>query len=438
LARVVFIGAGSAVFTRNLVCDLMTYPALAGSEVVLMDIDAQRLDRVTRILEYIIKQEQSALTVRPTLDRREALADADYVVVTVAVGGLEARAHDIEIPARYGVGQCIGDTLGPGGIFRGLRHLVVMDGLAEEMSELCPDALMLQYSNPMAILTWGILQSPIQAVGLCHSVQGTSAQLAGICGVPAKEVDYWVAGVNHQAWFLKFSRRGQDLLPTLKERLGEANVYGSEPIRTELYRRFGYFVTESSAHASEYYPWFRKTPEMIAAWGAEYQPAGSQYGGGSTGGGIKKARQREADYEAMMQRQSSGDESFAVKRSGEYGGEIINSIETGSTLRINGNVRNDGLITNLPDGCCVEVPCLVDGTGVHPCIVGDLPPQLAALNRASVSVQELVVRGHVEKSREYIYHAMTLDPLTAAVCTLDEIQRMTDEMFEVNRPWITL
>jgi alpha-galactosidase len=436
LARVVFIGAGSAVFTRNLVCDLMTYPALAGSEVILMDIDEVRLERVTRILEYIIKQEQAPLVVRSTLNRREALTGADYVIVTVAVGGLEARGHDIGIPARYGVGQCIGDTIGPGGIFRGLRHLVVMDGLAQDMSDLCPDALMLQYSNPMAILTWGILSSSTAAVGLCHSVQGTSAQLADLCGVPVDEVDYWVAGVNHQAWFLEFSTRGHDLLPTLAERLASPEAYGAEPIRTELFRRFGYFVTESSAHASEYYPWFRKSPEMIASWGQEYQPAGSQYGGGSTGGGITKARQREADYETMMQRQSSGEESFTVKRSGEYGGQIINAIETGSILRINGNVRNDHLITNLPDGCCVEVPCLVDGSGVHPCVVGDLPPQLAALNRASVSVQELVVRGHTEKTRDYIYHAMTVDPLTAAVCTLDEIHRLTAEMFEVNKPWI--
>jgi alpha-galactosidase len=438
MARIVFIGAGSAVFTRNLVADLITFPELADTEVVLMDVDAERLDRITQITEYVIKQENARLSVRSTLSRREALPGADYVVITIAVGGLEARAPDIAIPDRYGVGQCIGDTLGPGGIFRGLRHLAVFDSIAEDIMDLCPDALVLQYSNPMAILTWRTLLTPIRTVGLCHSVQGTSAQLAEYCGVPVDEMDYWVAGINHQAWFLQLRHRGTDLLPTLKAKLASDDLYGDEPVRIELFRRFGYFVTESSAHASEYYPYFRKTSEMIDAWGKLYQPPGSQYGGGSTGGGITKAKQREVEYEEMMQKQSSGQEQFVVRRSGEYGAEIVAAVESGSCIRINGNVRNDGHITNLPEGCCVEVPCLVDGLGVHPCFVGDLPPQLAALNRASVGVQEMVVRGHMDKDREAIYQAMALDPLTAAVCTLDQIHSMADEMFEANRPWITL
>lgn len=326
--------------------------------------------------------------------------------------------------------------MGPGGIFRGLRHLAAFDGIVADILELCPDTLVLQYSNPMAILTWRMLLTPIKAVGLCHSVQGTSAQLAGYCDVPVNELDYWVAGLNHQAWFLALRHKGTDLLPTLKDRLADETLYGDEPVRIELFRRFGYFVTESSAHASEYYPYFRKTAQMIDDWGALYQPAGSQYGGGSTGGGIVKAKQRETDYEKMMERQSSGQEHFEVKRSGEYGAEIIAAMESGSPLRINGNVRNDGHITNLPGGCCVEVPCLVDGLGVHPCFVGALPPQLAALNRASVGLQEMVVRGHMDKDRQSIYEAMALDPLTAAVCTLSEIKQMTEEMFEANKPWI--
>jgi alpha-galactosidase len=436
MARIVFIGAGSAVFTRNLVADLITFPELAGTEVVLMDIDEERLDRITQITEYVVKQESARLSVRSTLSRRDALQGANYVVITIAVGGLGARAYDIDIPAKYGVGQCIGDTLGPGGVFRGLRHLAAFDSIAEDIVELCPDAVVLQYSNPMAILTWRMLLTPIQTVGLCHSVQGTSAQLAEYCGVPVDELDYWVAGLNHQAWFLRLRHRGADLLPTLEDKLSTDALYGEEPVRTELFRRFGYFVTESSAHASEYYPYFRKTPEMIEQWGKLYQPPGSQYGGGSTGGGIAKAKQREVEYEAMMQRQSSGQERFVVRRSGEYGAEIVAAIESGRPLRINGNVRNDGHITNLPAGCCVEVPCLVDGLGVHPCFVGDLPPQLAALNRASVGLQEMVVRGHMDKDREAIYQAMALDPLTAAVCTLDQIHNLAEEMFEANRPWI--
>lgn len=438
MARIVFIGAGSAVFTRNLVADLITFPELADTEVVLMDIDQERLDRITRIAEYVIKQEDARLTVRSTLSRREALRGADYVVITIAVGGLEARGPDISIPAKYGVGQCIGDTLGPGGIFRGLRHLAVFESILEDITDLCPNALVLQYSNPMAILTWRVLMTPVRTVGLCHSVQGTSAQLAGYCGVPVDELDYWVAGINHQAWFLQLRHRGADLLPVLKAKLdSDADLYGDEPVRIELFKRFGYFVTESSAHASEYYPYFRKTPEMIDSWGRLYQPPGSQYGGGSTGGGITKAMQREVEYEAMMQRQSSGQEKFVVRRSGEYGAEIVAAVESGSCIRINGNVRNDGLITNLPEGCCVEVPCLVDGLGVHPCLVGDLPTQLAALLRPSIGLQEMVVRGHMAQDREAIYQAIGLDPLTAAVCTLDQIHDMAEELFEANRPWIS-
>ena len=436
MARVVFLGAGSAVFTRNLVADLITFPELQNTEVVLMDVDEERLDRISRISEYVIKQEDARLSISSTLSRREALRGADYIVITIAVGGLQAREPDIAIPAKYGVGQCIGDTLGPGGVFRGLRHLQVFDSIIEDILELCPHAIVLQYSNPMAILTWRMLLTPIQSVGLCHSVQGTSAQLAAYCGVPFNELDYWVAGVNHQAWFLELRHRGKDLLPTLSAKLTAEDLYGEEPVRIELFRRFGYFVTESSAHASEYYPYFRKTPEMIGAWATWYQPPGSQYGGGSTGGGIAKAKQREVEYEEMMQRQSSGQEQFAVKRSGEYGAEIVAAVETGSTIRINGNVRNDGHITNLPAGCCVEVPCLVDGLGVHPCFVGDLPPQLAALNRGSIGLQEMVVRGHLAKDREAIFQAIALDPLTAAVCTLDQVRNMTNEMFEANEPWI--
>lgn len=436
MARIAFIGAGSAVFTRNLVCDIVTYPELAGSELVLMDIDARRLDRVGRIVRHIVAQEDARLTVRSTMSRQDALRGADYVVLTVAVGGLEARERDTDIPARYGVGQCIGDTLGPGGIFRGLRHLAVVDDLLADMAELCPDAFVLQYSNPMAILTWRFARSPIRAVGLCHSVQGTARLLADFCGVPVEETDYWVAGINHQAWFLEFRHNGTDLLPVLRTRLAGTELYGAEPVRIEMFRHFGYFVTESSAHASEYLPYFRKTPEMIQKWRAAYVPADAQYGGGSTGGGVMRARQREADYEEMMERQSSGRERFAIKRSDEYGIRIIAAMETGTPIRINGNVENHGLISNLPSGCCVEVPCLVDGLGVHPCVVGELPKQLAALNRSGIGLQELVLEAHVQKDRDFVYQAMALDPLTAAVCTLDQIRDMTDEMFAANEQWI--
>lgn len=441
MARIVFIGAGSVVFTRNLVGDIITFDELGGSELVLMDVDEHRLDRITRLVRRVVDQEGASLGVSSTTSRREALRGADYVIVTIAVGGVDAFREDIGIPARYGVGQAIGDTLGPGGIFRGLRHLAVMDGLVEDMGELCPDAMVLQYSNPMAIVTWRLLHSPLQVVGLCHSVQGTSAQLARWCGYEPEDVDYWVAGVNHQAWFLELKAKGKggrDLLPVLRERLSTGELDGEDPVRIELFRRFGYFVTESSAHASEYYPYFRKNEKMVGEWAARYVPPESQWYGGKTGGCVQQVEERAGAYEQMVEAQVSGAERFTVRRSEEYGARIIAASETGSLLRINGNVRNDGLVTNLPAGCCVEVPCLVDGNGIHPCVVGDLPTPLAALNRASISVQELVVEGHVRKDRSLIYDALALDPLTASVCTLADIHRMADELFDANEKWITI
>jgi len=363
------------------------------------------------------------------------------MVVTIQVGGKAQWEADIGIPERYGVGQCVGDTIGPGGIFCGLRHLAVFDGLIEDMTELCPRALVLQYSNPMAILTWRTALSGLRVVGLCHSVQGTARLLAGYCEVPYEELNYWVAGINHQAWFLTLEHHSQDLYPCLRSQLDNPATLALEPVRFELMRRFGYFVTESSGHASEYLPYFRKRPDLLTSLVETFESAGSDYsawlGYGRTGGCAASMRLSESAYEQEVDRQVAGVEPIVFRRSDEYGVRIIHSAETGTFLRINGHVPNDDLITNLPTGACVEVPCLVDRAGVHPCAVGALPPQLAALNRSNIAVQELVVKGHLERDRDAIYQAMALDPLTGAVCSLEEIWKLTDDMFAANDSWLT-
>ncbi len=438
--RIVFVGAGSVVFTRNLTRDILTFPELGESEIVLMDVDADRLSRAERLVSRMAETAKSPARVVATADRRQALEGADYVVVTIQVGGTAQWELDISVPERYGVGQCVGDTLGPGGVFRGLRHLAVFDGLIEDMAELCPRALVLQYSNPMAILTWRTALSGLRVVGLCHSVQGTARLLAEHCGAPFDELSYWVAGINHQAWFLTLEHQGADLYPRLRARLDDPETLALEPVRFELMRRFGYFVTESSGHASEYLPYFRKRPDLLASLVETFESAGSDYsawfGYGHTGGDVAARRLEEPAYEQEVARQIAGTEPIELRRSDEYGALIINAEQTGTLLRINGNVPNDNLITNLPAGACVEVPCLVDRGGVHPCVVGALPAQLAALNRSNIAVQELVVKGHLEGNKEAIYQAVALDPLTAAVCSLDEIWQMTDDMFAANERWL--
>jgi len=438
--RIVFIGAGSVVFTRNLTRDFLTFPDLSDSEIVLMDIDGERLARAERLLRRMVEAAGVATRVTATTERRAAIKEADYVVVTIQVGGTDQWETDIRVPESFGVSQCVGDTLGPGGIFRGLRHLAVFDGLVQDMADLCPRALVLQYSNPMAILTWRAALAGVRVVGLCHSVQGTARLLAEYCGVPEHELNYWVAGINHQAWFLTLEHQGSDLYPRLRRLLDSSEALALEPVRFELMRRFGYFVTESSGHASEYLPYFRKRPDLLAALIESFESAGSDYsawfGYGHTGGDVAARRIKEPSYEQEVDRQIAGTEPVELYRSDEYGAVIINAERTDVPTRINGNVLNEGLITNLPDDSCVEVPCLVDRAGIHPCVVGELPPQLAALNRSNIAVQELVVKGHLERNRDAIYHAMALDPLTAAVCSLDEIWRLTDEMFLANQRFL--
>jgi alpha-galactosidase len=303
------------------------------------------------------------------------------------------------------------------------------------MAELCPNAWLLSYTNPMAIICWAVNDyTKIKNVGLCHSVQGTASELAKYIGIPVDELDYWVAGINHMAWFLELKHHGKDMYPILKEKFKDPAIYSSEEahwagpdvVRAEIYKAFGYFNTESSRHMSEYTPYFRKRPELID----KFLLGESKHF--SFAGRVKEKQEQDAELQKML----ASNEKFPLKHSGEYGSGIIRALETGIPLRINCNVKNNGLITNLPDGCCVEVPSLVDKEGIHPCYVGDLPAQLAALNRTEVNVHELAVRGIVEKDKNKIFQAILLDPLTSAALTIDETRKMVDEIFAASQQYL--
>ncbi|HSV32372.1 MAG TPA: alpha-glucosidase/alpha-galactosidase [Atribacteraceae bacterium] len=433
MAKIVFIGAGSLEFSRKLMLDILSFPALRDAQFELVDVDPKRLDYARRVAERIVQEANLPATVHATLDRREALAGADYVLIMILSGGIEVIRQDIEIPMKYGVDQCIGDTLGPGGVFRALRTIPVILDIARDMEELCPEATILNYTNPMPMICWALEEATaIKYVGLCHSVQGTARQLAEALEVPYREVSYWVAGINHQAWFLEFQWQGNDAYPLLRERINYPEFYGKETTRVEMFKHLGYFVTESSGHNSEYNPWFRKRKDLLA----KYTPGGAW--NGESGFVLKLYGADRADYEQKLERIASGQEPLDFTRSDEYGSYIINALEGEEITRINGNVKNQHLITNLPYGCCVEVPCLVDRQGIHPCYVGDLPPQLAALNRTNVNVEELAVQAVLRRDRDMAYYAVALDPLTSAVLSLEEIRQMVDEMFEAERDWLSI
>jgi len=440
MTKIVIIGAGSVEFTRKLTSDILLCPALEDCTIALVDIDAERLALAYHLVQKMIAVRHLPARVEATLDRRAALRDAQYVIVTIHPGGLEAYEYDIAIPLKYGVGQCIGDTLGPGGVFRGLRTIPVLLDICHDMDRLCPpEALLINYSNPMAINCWGIAAgSGRPHVGLCHSVQSTAEVLATFIGAPLEEVTYWVAGINHQAWFLEFRWKGKDAYPLLRERIKDPQVIGQEPMRVDLMHYFGYFVTESSVHASEYVPYYRKSASMVESEvAARFLPSSyASYDYGRTGANVKYRKERMLTYLDEVKEQIAGRRPLPEGRSQEYGSYVIEAMETNQLLVINGNVPNTGLVTNLPPGSCVEVPCLVDAHGIHPCYVGELPPQLAALNRASISVQELVVKAALTGNREMVYYAVALDPLTAAVCTLPQIRRMVDEMLEAEARWL--
>jgi alpha-galactosidase len=436
--KIAIIGAGSAAFTRELCNDFFLTPSMEGVQLALMDIDGGRLGAVAKSVRELADALGADATVEGTLDRRAAVRDADYVITTFQQGGLDAYALDIEIPVRYGVEQCVGDTLGPGGVFRGLRTIPVLLELIQELEELAPDALLLNYVNPMAANCLAIHRAGGERfVGLCHSVQGDSAMLARWLGVPYEELVHRCAGINHQAFFLELRHHGQDLYPRLRELAKEPEIRGREPVRIELMEHFGYFVTESSGHTSEYLPYFRKTARAIEEeLVPQFTVPGNEWQeNGRTGGYLHHCQRVAEDLEATVASEKNAEEPRRT-RGREYASRIIEAIELNQPYRFNGNVPNTDLITNLPAGCIVEVACLVDGCGIQPTFVGALPPQLATLNRTNINVQELTVEAALAGDRDLVYQAVAVDPLTAAVCTLPQVRQMVDEMLEAEAAWL--
>jgi len=437
MPKITFIGAGSLVFTRNLTNDILLTPALSDSTIALMDVDAQRLEQSRQIVQSMIDRRGSKATVVATLDRKQAIEGSDYVITTFQQGGLDAYKLDIEIPQQYGVEQCVGDTLGPGGVFRALRTIPVLIDISSEIDQFAPDALLLNYVNPMAANCWAIAASTgLPHVGLCHSVQGTSELLAEWIKTPYDDVIFFCAGINHQAFFLEFRTKEEDLYPKIFAAVEEPAIYGQEPVRIDLLKYFGYFVTESSGHASEYAPYFRKSAKMVNndLVPRFTDPVNDWFEFGRTGGYLRHCYDRvqkfQQEYDSILQ------EELTSERTHEYGARIIEAIETNRPITINGNIPNDDLIDNLPAGCCVEVPCLVDANGIQPIKVGSLPPQLAALNRTNINVQELIIEAALTGSKEAVYHAVMLDPLTAAVCTLPQIHELVDKMLAAEEQWL--
>ncbi len=458
MAKITFLGAGSTVFAKNLIGDILSFPELEDATISLHDIDPERLETTRIVAERIARGLGVAPRIEAHLDRRAALVDANYVIGMFQIGGYEpGTVIDFEIPKKYGLRQTIAGTLGIGGIMRGLRTIPVYLAMARDMEELCPDAVLLNYVNPMSMVTWALNKaSSIKTVGLCHSVQGTAEQLARDIDVSIEEINYLAAGINHMAFYLKFERDGVDLYPAIRRVIAEDRIPDWNRVRYEMFKRLGYFVTESSEHFAEYTPWFikRDRPDLIekfnipldeyirrcevqiAGWEATKEtvenpdvavdiPAMNEK--------LKAAGASDYELEVMDEMLKSFDN---VAQSHEYGAYIIHSLETGTPRVIYGNVMNDGLIENLPRESCVEVPILVDKNGLQPTKVGALPLHLAALIQTNINVQSLTIEAALTGKREHIYHAAMLDPHTAAELDLDQIWSMVDELIAAHGDWL--
>ena len=446
MIKISFVGAGSSVFAQNLVGDILRFPELANATISLYDIDADRLKTSEIVANKVANTLGASPKIETTLDRRESLHGADHVITMFQVGGYEpSTVIDFDIPKKFGLDQTIADTLGVGGIMRALRTIPVLLDMAADMEEFCGDATLLQYANPMAMNCWALdRKTSIKTVGLCHSVFQTAAQLAGDIGVPVDEINYRCAGINHMAFYLDFERLTPDGMVDLYPEIAKfaatkpAPYRGSvsrsdgaverlsDAVRYDVFRRLGYFVTESSEHFAEYVPWFIKNgrPDLIERYGVpidEYP---------------RRCEVQIEQWDALREELESPDSVLSVSESGEYGAGIIHSIETGQPRVINGNVPNHGLIDNLPDGCCVEVPCLVDANGIQPIPVGALPLQLAALMQTNVNVQALTVEAALTGNRNHVYHAAMLDPHTAAELDLEQIWELVDALLLAHGEWI--
>ncbi|MFN8480501.1 MAG: alpha-glucosidase/alpha-galactosidase [Kouleothrix sp.] len=427
MPKITFIGAGSTVFAKNLLGDILGFPELASSTISLFDIDAERLHTSEIVARKIASTLGANATIEATTDRRRALDGADYAICMIQVAGYKpGTVIDFEIPKQYGLRQTIADTLGIGGIMRGLRTIPVLLNMCRDMEELCPNVTFLQYVNPMAMNCWAISRATsIKTVGLCHSVQHTAHELARDIGVPFEEINYICAGINHVAFYLRFERNGENLYPRIRQVIDDGRVPGHNRVRYEMLKRLGYFVTESSEHFSEYTPWFikRDRPDLIEQFNIPLD----EY--------ITRCENQLIGWQHMRTYYES-DAPIEVARSPEYGSLIIHSLETGQPRVVYGNVPNHGLIDNLPQGCCVEVPVLVDKSGLQPTTIGALPPQLAALMQTNVNVQALTVEAALTRKREHIYHAAMLDPHTGAELSLDQIWSLVDDLIAAHGDWL--
>ncbi len=432
MKKFAFIGAGSFSFTRTIIRDLLTYPAFFDCELCLMDIDEEKLTAITAAVQKIVTEMKSPAKVTATLSRAAALSGADGVLCTVFNGGVDIWRYDIEIPKQFGVDINIGDTRSVSGIFRALRNIPLMLDICRDIQTYCPNAVFLNYTNPMAMLCKAMqTYSNIEVTGICHSVQGTIEMLASWLGYPVSEIDYLCAGVNHQAFYLKLEREGQDLYPLLRQKIEDPNIYNKEIVRNEMFRYLGYYVTESSGHNSEYNAWFRKRPDLIETYcthGTGWNPGIHRYS-------LDLHIEREAKWREQLNAWMK--EPIDQKRSKEYATEIFNARFGDHTpAYFNGNVLNHGSISNLPAESCVEIPAIADRAGIHPMMVGALPAHLAILVNTTTRIENLVVEAAMEKSKRKVFEAVAMDPLTSAVCSLAEIHEMCNLLFEKNAAYL--
>jgi len=457
MIKISFIGAGSTVFAKNLLGDILYFPELEESTITLFDIDEERLRETETLARTVAQRLNAHPTIECTTNRKAALEGADYAINMIQVGGFEpATRIDFEIPKKYSLRQTIADTMGIGGIMRGLRTIPVLLEMSREMEDLCPDVLHINYVNPMAMNTWALYRgSSIKTIGLCHSVTHTARELASDIGISENEITYLSAGINHMAFYLKLERQGEDLYPLLRQVIDENRVPAHNRVRYEIFKRLGYFVTESSEHFSEYVPWFikRDRPDLIErfnipldeylyrcemqilAWdlAQRQRQAGNPFI-------AQDLLDAASDIPVMPTMAGAIADGYAnldeIHLSGEYGALIIHSIETGQERVVYGNVENLGLIDNLPHGCCVEVPCQVNENGIKSTRIGSLPPQLAALMQTNINVQSLTVEAALTGKREHIYHAAMLDPHTAAELDLDQIWNLVDDLIAAHGDWL--
>ena len=428
--KLVFLGAGSQFF-QPLFVDVLNIPGADAGEVALVDIDTERLELARELGEKLVETMGKSWTVTASANRRDVLAGAHYIINCIEVSGLDCVRFDNDIPAKYGVDQCIGDTAGPGGLFKALRTVPVFLEVLADIEELCPDAWVLNYTNPMSIICLAAARtSTANVIGLCHSVQGSTHRLAEYTGVPYQEMQWTCAGINHLAWVTELTHKGENLYPILSEKVrSDPELYENDPVRFDMMLHFGYFVTESSGHFSEYVPYYRKSPELIKRY------ARSAYRGqsGFYADGWPKWRKA---CDEKRRRQIAGTEEIETERTWEYASRIIEAMETNAPFIAHCTVPNDGLIDNLPQDGVVEVGCLTDRNGVTATHYGWLPPQVAAICDWNMRMYDMAVIACIDKSRDAAAHALMLDPLTAAVCCPAEIKQMTEDLFEAEREFL--